>query len=498
MQYIYGKGMGSLVHELATNGVTTIHRFRHEDQAGAVTGSAAQRRCLSPLSFANAAGETKRNPESRTVKASTSSLTPFPTPRTKIFRRQGDSIMNTPLLIVAFLILLPMPFLHAEELAEESWAVVQNKPDATQLMNRKRVKLYAVEWAVLFNAIDLTSRDSVTDLWLCDCSVPDAPAAWAEDLTRFKSLRRLIIDRVRQVTSLHLRNLRGASVPVEIEVRTQANFDSSWLEAFADLSQLERLECWYCADIDRKAFCGLKGLRNLKRLLLADVITLPDSFNLWLPQQGLRELELRGSFQLDEEEIEVLAGAPQLVSLALKGGRIGDAHLIHLEGGKLRSLALTLGSSVTESALSRLIKSLSLTHLELHNSVNLTGELFDDLGKSMACESIVFTSLPAITTSKLAGLEKLQRLRRLEVSGPSLANDALIAIASRLPKLETLRMLEASAATVQGLLIIGNLKVVTKVFVSGLSHVNAAELNSVRAKISEAFGDRPVDLTLNR
>ncbi|MBK8208481.1 MAG: hypothetical protein IPK87_17080 [Planctomycetes bacterium] len=51
VQYIHGKGMGSLVHELATNGVTTVHRFRHENQAGAGTGSTAQRRCLPPSSL---------------------------------------------------------------------------------------------------------------------------------------------------------------------------------------------------------------------------------------------------------------------------------------------------------------------------------------------------------------------------------------------------------------------------------------------------------------
>lgn len=39
VQYIYGKGMGSLVHELADNGVNTVHRFRDEDQAGISTST---------------------------------------------------------------------------------------------------------------------------------------------------------------------------------------------------------------------------------------------------------------------------------------------------------------------------------------------------------------------------------------------------------------------------------------------------------------------------
>ena len=38
VQYVYGKGMSSIVHELADDGTDTVHRFRHEDQAGSLVG----------------------------------------------------------------------------------------------------------------------------------------------------------------------------------------------------------------------------------------------------------------------------------------------------------------------------------------------------------------------------------------------------------------------------------------------------------------------------
>ncbi|MBT5058779.1 MAG: hypothetical protein HOM68_19715 [Gemmatimonadetes bacterium] len=203
----------------------------------------------------------------------------------------------------------------------------------------------------------------------------------------------------------------------------------------ADLSSLEKVELYMCAELTAAGFAHLSKLSSLKSITLCEAGQLTDS---WLPiLSGFKDLEC--------------------LNLGIGCGRVGDAGLRCLgDLGRLTEASLCCGN-VTDEGLSHLSRLTKLVELHLSGIENLTGAGLLHLAPISGLKTLKLSGGSVLGDAHLVHLCQLPGLRKLALWQCAGLSSIAVTHLSELENIESLRI-DLSGLTEISLCDLVNLK----------------------------------------
>jgi F-box and leucine-rich repeat protein 14 len=246
-----------------------------------------------------------------------------------------------------------------------------------------------------------------------------------------------------------------------ITVKDNAVYDGD-LPTLARFTDLQFLDLGECHGISDAGLQHLKGLKNLKSLILSGEVLTGSGFSQLHELTALKSLTIYSSKGLTDNAIAELAQMKQLTSL-------------HLHWA----------SGLTDAQLAQLSTLTGLRELHIWGSEKITDIGLLHISKLVNLEALTFSHSPNITANGIAHLTALKNLQDISMGDMPLHDDAIQPLL-QIQSLEYVQ-LDGLEITDQGIQSLSNLSRLKRLYLYRCRSVTADGVNKLKASLKGEY-----------
>lgn len=380
--------------------------------------------------------------------------------------------------------------LHARE---PNWTIIDNVANYPTGACPERLRLVDLAWSEI--APNMIKDNAVKHLWITRCEWSKTETRWAADVVQLKHLESLILDDV--VLQLDdFVKLRGTATLVQLEVRNTLSFTDECAIAVGQVPSIRKTNVT-CERLTEKGLTGLTALGNLTSLTLRAVVLASGALPRILQGCPLVELNIQGVCQYSREDYVFLSDKSTITILHLNGIAPSDEEFVLLKKLPLTSLSVANILKVSDGALGEVIRSASLTQLEITFGNQIDGSFLREFGKSSGLEALSLRSISGDTPMDLKSVKGLTKLREVQLSGLRLCTELALQVIGEVKSLEVIRILDGENLTREALMGIQSFPAVREIEIYWLSKFTMPQLQEIAEALQKCFKDRVVTVALS-